>query len=573
MKLFELAKTFESIEATRSRRQMSTLLADLFRRADPREVKIIPYLIQGRLGPPYSAPDMGIDERRLTEGIARVTNRSLEETWSLYKTLGDFGLVTERLLPERNKTLSIEQTYEKLVKMAQTSGPGSTEVKNKLLVELLTQLNRLEARYLVRIVQGKLRLGVGDATILDALAESVGNLDLRPKIERAYTFSSDLGLVTYILRTKGIEGVEKIGPTPGRPILPALAERLPSSEEAIKKLGRLIAEPKYDGLRLQLHKDRDKVWLFTRRLENITQALPSLQQGGETQVLAMQAILDGEVIGIDPKSGKFLPFQQTARRRRKYQVEKIELLYPTRYYIFDLLLLNGQDLTSKPFRERLLLLKKVIKEASNGPIFITPRLETENPGELEKFFVQMLEQGLEGVLVKRPDAPYHAGARLFNWVKLKRGYGAKLADTFDVVVVGYFKGRGKRAVLGIGSLLCAVCDPKNDRFRTVSRVGSGLTNEEWGQFRERLDLISVLQRPRQVDSLIEPDVWVDPRYVIEVIASEITRSPRHTCGKVGKEKGYSLRFPRFSRIRTDRRAEDATTEKEVIDQYLNAHRR
>ncbi len=566
MQLTELAEAFAKIEATTKRHLMSALLAELFRRG-PEDAHTLPYLLEGRLGPPYAAPDLGVDERRLAQAIAAAAGTPVEEVWRLYKQRGDLGLVAEGLLPPEGRPVSVQQAFQQLLRVAET---GGYEEKVMLFSDLLRWLGGREARYLVRMAEGRLRLGVGDATIMDALSvASVGTRKLRPRIERAYSFCSDLGLVAQTLLSGGSDALDRIRPTPGRPILSALAERLPSPEAIVRKLGRAIAEPKYDGLRLQAHKDGDHVWLFTRRLENVTGALPDVAEATRRQVATRQAVLDGEAVGCDPRTGKFMSFQETVRRRRKHGVEEMEVLYPLRYYVFDLLFMNGEDLTLLPLKERAARLREVVREQPEGPIFITPQLETDDPAELERFFEEMERRGLEGALVKRPDAPYHAGARRFNWVKLKRGYQEGLAgETFDVVVVGYYRGRGKRAKLGIGSLLTAVYDPENDRFRTVSRVGSGLTEEEWVRFREMLDAARVPERPRQVDSELVPDVWVEPMHVIEVIAGAITRSPRHTCGKAGRrDRGYSLRFPRMSRFRFDRRAEDATTEAEVIELY------
>lgn len=562
-----LAESFGKIEATTKRHLMTALLADLFRQG-PEDAGILPYLLEGRLGPPYAAPDIGMDEHRLAQAIAEATGTALEQVWRLYKRRGDLGLVAEDLLPPKGEGVSVEQAFRQLVRVAQATGPGAYEQKVALVRDLLRRMGGKEARYLVRIAQGRLRLGVGDATIMDALSVAcVGDTSLRPRIERAYSFCSDLGLVAHTLLSGGPEALDRIHPTPGRPVLSALAERLPSPQEVIKKLGRVIAEPKYDGLRLQAHRDGDWIWLFTRRLENVTHAFPDIVRAVRNQVRARQAILDGEAVGFDPRTGQFLPFQQTVRRRRKYGVEEMEVLYPLRYYVFDLLYADGKDYTPLPLTTRSRRLREIVHEQPEGPIFITPQILTDDPAELERFFEQMVSRGLEGALVKRPDSPYHAGARQFNWVKLKRGYQAAMADTYDVVVVGYYRGRGKRAKLGIGSLLCAVYDPENDRFRTVTRVGSGLTDEEWVRFREMLDAIRVAGKPKQVDSEMVPDVWVEPQYVLEVIAGEITRSPRHTCGKVDRQPGYALRFPRVSRFRFDRRPEDATTEAEIIKMY------
>lgn len=562
-----LAEAFTQIEATSSRVQMTARLADVFHRA-PEDAAILPYLLQGQLGPPYAAPDLGLDEQRIAQAIAAVARVSPHEVRRLYDRLGDLGLVAEHLLPAARQPLPVQDVYAQLRRIATTVGVGAYVDKVSLFQDLLQRTGGQAARYLIRIAQGRLRLGVGDATLLDALSVAVvGNTSLRPRIARAYSLCSDLGLVASQLLAGGPDALDQIHPAPGRPVLPALAERLPSPAEIIRRLGRVIAEPKYDGLRLQAQKDGDRVWLFTRRLEDVTYSFPEIVRAVREQIVADQVILDGEAVGYDTRTGQFLPFQQTARRRRKYRIEEMEARFPLRYYVFDLLYLDGQDFTPLPQRQRSERLRQIVREKPNGVINPTLQLETSDARELELFVEEMLRRGLEGAVVKRPDAPYHAGARQFSWVKLKREYRQALADTFDLVVVGYFYGRGKRARLGIGSLLGAVYAPDRDLFRTVSRVGSGLTDDEWLRLREMLDASRAAEKPRRVDSKIVPDVWVEPRYVLEVIAGEITRSPQHTCGKVDAQPGYALRFPRVSRFRFDRRPEDATTENEVIEMY------
>ncbi|MGH2457689.1 MAG: ATP-dependent DNA ligase, partial [Chloroflexota bacterium] len=318
---------------------------------------------------------------------------------------------------------------------------------------------------------------------------------------------------------------------------------------------------------LQAHRDGERVWLFTRRLEDVTGAFPEITRAVRGQVMAQQAILDGEAVGYDPRTGEFLPFQQTARRRRKHRVTELEATFPLRYYLFDLLYLDGQDLTGAPQRCRSERLDSIVQANPAGAIDVAPRLETEDPEELTVFVEEMLRRGLEGAVVKRPDAPYEAGARRFTWVKLKRGSGGTVLDTFDLVVLGYDRGRGKRASLGIGSLLGGVYDPERDRFQTASRVGSGLTDDEWLRLRATLDARATPVKPPRTDSLLVPDVWVEPTEVLEVVAGEIVRSPRHTCGMVDGQPGYALRFPRVSGFRPDRRPEDATTPAEVIALY------
>jgi len=567
MQFSRLAEAFRDIEEATGRGRMTARLAALFR-SGTEDAGILPYLLQGQLGPPYAAPSLGLDEQGIARAIGAAAGLPSDQVRRLYDQSGDLGLVAEHLLPGPAEPTTVREVYDQLRQIAAAAGSGAFVEKVALFQELLRRTGRLAARYLVRIAQGRLRLGVGDATLLDALSVAVvGSTALREQIHRAYSQCSDLGLTAETLFAGGPAALDRLHPTPGRPVLPALAERLPSPVEIVRRLGRVIAEPKYDGLRLQAHKDDGRVWLFTRRLEDVTAAFPEIVQAVRQQVLARQAILDGEAVGYDPRTGRYLPFQQTSRRRRKHRVAEMEALYPLRYYAFDLLYLDGQDFTPLPQQQRSERLRQIVRAEPNGAISTPLQVETADAKALEAFVEEMLSRGLEGAVVKRPAAPYHAGARQFNWVKLKRGYQELLADSFDVVVVGYDYGRGKRAKLGIGSLLCCVYDPARDLFRTVSRVGSGLTDEEWLRLREMLDEARTNQEPSRVDSRIVPDVWVEPRHVLEVIAGEITRSPRHTCGMVEGQPGYALRFPRVAGFRPDRRPEDATTQDEVVEMY------
>jgi DNA ligase-1 len=229
---------------------------------------------------------------------------------------------------------------------------------------------------------------------------------------------------------------------------------------------------------------------------------------------------------------------------------------------------DGRDYLPRPQAERHARLVALIRATPNAPVAVTEVLVTDRAAELQAYFDRLIHQGLEGVVAKRPDAPYRAGARGYDWVKLKRAYQSKLRDTVDVVLIGYLAGRGRRAALGIGSLLAAVYDPQGDRFRTVAKIGSGPSEQEWKALRTLLDHEATRTRPRRVDSLITPDVWVEPRLVVEVLADEITRSPLHTCGKTDDAPGYALRFPRMlDGVRRDKAPQDATTEQEILQLY------
>ncbi|MEE8167292.1 MAG: ATP-dependent DNA ligase, partial [Candidatus Hydrothermarchaeales archaeon] len=261
-------------------------------------------------------------------------------------------------------------------------------------------------------------------------------------------------------------------------------------------------------------------------------------------------------------TGELLPFQVTVQRKRKHGIEEAAKEHPLKLFAFDLLYLDGVDYTEKPYIERRKKLGDII---SDEVIVLSDFIITDDYTKVREYFEEELEKGLEGIIAKRLDAPYSAGARNFDWIKLKRSYRGELSDTIDVCIVGYFRGRGLRAKFGIGAVLGAVYEPEEDAFKTVSKVGSGFTEKGWVSLRETLDEIAIEHKPARVDSLLEPDIWVEPRYVITVTADEITRSPMHTAGKTDTESGYALRFPRAQGfIRDDKAAEDSITVIEIL---------
>jgi len=569
MRFRELAEVFGRLQLISSRLGMVKVAADLFRRAGLEELEPIVYLLQGRLRPAYEGVELGVGERILVRVVARAAEATEASVLTRYRKLGDLGLVAESLLKvPRGPPLSIRQAYAGLLEVARSGGAGAVERRIGLLVELLRRASALEARFLVRVVQGRLRLGIGDATILEAAAAGgLGDRSRKSLIEQAYNVRSDLGGIVRLAFAQGARGLARVRPQVGVPVRPALAQRLASAEAIVARLGMVRAEPKYDGFRLQMHRDGDKVWAFSRRLEDVSAMFPDLAAGLRRQLRVRRAILEGEAVVYDPATGRFLPFQITMTRKRKHRIAEAAKRHPLRLFAFDLLFANGRNYLGKPQAERSRRLAALLRNPGRGVVRPTESLLARNAGELQRYFDAMIRRGLEGVVAKRLDAPYRAGTRGYDWVKLKRSYQSKLRDTVDVVLVGYLAGRGKRAALGVGSLLGAVYDPRRDRFRTVAKIGSGLSEREWLALRRRMDRLACSSRPRRVDSTIRPDVWIEPKLVAEVLADEITRSPTHTCGKSGRAPGFALRFPRMLGLRADRVAEDATTEREITQMY------
>ncbi|MFH1750638.1 MAG: ATP-dependent DNA ligase [Candidatus Micrarchaeota archaeon] len=384
--------------------------------------------------------------------------------------------------------------------------------------------------------------------------------------ERAYNMRSDLGEVAEKVHSKQLDELQKIGPAVFSPIRPALAERLLTPGQIIEKLGECSVEGKYDGFRLQIHKKGSEIRIFSRKEEPMTHMFPDIVSAIRTEVDAKNAIFEGEAIAYDAVQKRFLPFQVTIQRKRKHGVGEMARELPLRLYAFELLFADGRDYTKEPYEARRRKLESVIRKGASI-VRISERIIAKSPIDLQAFFDKCLQEGLEGIIAKDQKAPYVAGARKFAWIKLKRSYG-KVADTFDVVIIGYYLGKGKRAQFEFGGVLTAVFDPESGRYKSIAKVGTGFSEEQMGEFREMLEKITLREKPKTVDSVMAPDLWVEPKIVIEVNADEISRSPTHAAGRTaGSEEGFALRFPRMVSIRKDKRPQDATTESEILELY------
>ncbi len=568
MKFQDLATFFERLEATSKRLEMFEILADLFRQAEADEIAPIIYMSQGRLLPAFDGLEMGMSDKLLTRALAVAVQRPSEEVLAHFKKSGDLGTTAEALLADRaGEGLEARKVYDEFLAIARTAGGGSVEKKLSNLADLLSMASSIEAKYIARFVMGRLRLGVGDATVLEALAlAKLGGRERKSDLERAYNLCSDLGRVGEAVSKGGSEAIAKFAVQVGYPIRMALCERLAGPDEIIEKIGRCAVEPKLDGFRCQIHKDGEQIEIFSRNLERTTAMFPDIVDAVRRQVRARQAVFEGEALAFDEGTGELLPFQTTIQRKRKHGVADHAKEFPLKLFGFDLLYVDGEDFTPRPYRERRAeLVARIAKDTIIEPAEME---ETGDAARLKVIFEAAIARGLEGIVAKRPDSPYAAGSRNFNWIKLKRSYKGELSDTVDLCLVGYFRGGGKRARFGIGTVLAAVFDPETDTFKTVSKVGTGFSDEEWVQLREKLDRVAVSHKPARVESKMKPDVWVQPTYVITVAADEITRSPMHACGSDEQGVGYALRFPRVQGfLREDKRPEDANTVSDIIELY------
>ncbi len=584
MKFSQLAHYVEEIEKTSSRLQITHLLAELFKKLSVEEIDKTIYLLQGRVSPLYEAIEFGTAEKMIIRSSLHALHLEKKYLEKEYKKIGDLGQTVEHFKKIyssfEKKDLSILEVYESLYELAKKSGPGSQEMKINILARLISQLDPLSCRYLVRIPTGTLRLGFSDMTVLDAFSWTVKkDKSLRPLFEKAYHVRPDLGYLGKKVKEKG-EKIGKIEPTLFTPILMMRAERLSSGKEIIDKIGKSAIEPKYDGFRLQVHykKNQHVVKLFSRNLEEVSAMYPDVVEGVKKEVVAREAIFEGEAIGYDPSSGSFLPFQETVQRKRKYDIAEKAKEIPLKLFVFDMLYLNGKTLLCRPFIERRKALLALTKSTNvhTHTVFITHDEVSDDPKKIELMFEDALSKGLEGIIAKKLQGIYQPGARGWNWIKFKRSYSAKINDTIDCLVMGYDFGKGKRAGFGIGAFLAGVYDEKKDVFVTIAKIGTGLSDEEWRELKKRGQKYKTEKKPAfyNVDKQMEVDVWIKPKIVVEIKADEITRSSVHTAGRILKktksgnafevdEPGYALRFPRLERFREDKRVEDTTTLKEL----------
>ena len=576
-----VAEAYRDLEAASARLELIARLADLFRQTPDELLPTVALLCQGQIAPDFAGVELGLAERLAARAVAEAAGAPVEQVLARVREIGDLGLAVEGLLEDaagdRPPRLEVGTVFEGLHEIARAEGTGSQGRKLGGMVALLAEATPLEARYLVRTVTGNLRLGIGTATILDGLAEvHAGGRKARPILERAYNICSDLSLVAKTLVEDGLAAVEQMEVRAGNPVRPMLAQRLSEPGEILAKLGgRCAAEYKYDGIRVQAHRTSDGLLeLYTRRLDRVSTQFPEVVELLDQALGPREAILEGEVVAFDPASGELRPFQDVMFRRRKYGITEAVRDFPVSMFCFELLYADGQDLTRLPYLERRAALDKAV--TASDRVRLTTAEQVSDESALERMFEQAVAEGCEGLICKSldPAAGYQAGARGWQWIKLKRDYRSELSDTLDLVVVGGLAGRGRRAGM-YGALLLAVYDPDGDRFQTICKCGTGFSDAELAALPARLAHLARAQRPARVDSRWHADVWFEPAVVVEVLAAELTMSPHHTAGwgLFREDAGLALRFPRFTgRWRDDKAPTDATTVSEVVDLFRTARR-
>ena len=594
----QLATHLDKIEQQSARLAMTVSLAKLYQELSPEEANISSHLLTGQLLPAYSGLEFNLSDKMILSCLAGLVldyggladsgvavdifgNQSndfaLSEIKKLYKNSGDLGetaqTVIEKLATPPNTSLTVTQVYKQLLVIAQTNGIGSQEEKKLLLKKLLSSLSGLQAKYVVRVILGKMRLGFSLMTIFDSLSWAATDSKAESQLlEDLYQQKADVGLLAtqYLSLLKKTPSLRKqtlldtYTVSVGVPVVPALCQRLNSASEIIEKMTEVIAEPKYDGMRVQIQIKNGQVWAFTRSLENISHTYPELNTLA-SELHVENVILDSEVVGYDKKTGAFLTFQDTITRKRKHDIANAAAAVPVKFFVFDILYLNGQSLLHHPLSQRKEILAKILPK--NGQVASpTPYLVTDDDKILKDYHEKMLAEGLEGVVVKQTESFYKSGRKGWQWVKIKEEEGTqgKLNDTLDLVVMGYYFGRGKRSGFGIGAFLTGLINEKGEVF-SFSKIGTGITDEMFGQLKVLFDQHKTTVAPTTylVDKTLAPDVWLEPQVVVEIAADEITRSSLHTSG-------FGLRFPRLIKVRNDKKPPEATKIEELNNITGNA---
>jgi len=587
---------------------MSLELANFFKDCNSPEIQIISYMIQGRVAPMFVNSEFNYSEKSLINVLSKKYGIDVDK---MRKESGDIGNTVFEIVKSNSnnsKGYNLDEIYSLLWEIVNISGNGSISRKNQLILTCLNELSPLECKYFVRIICGELRLGLSVRSLLDVYSISImGDKSIKPQLESAYGVCADIGYIGSVVLESKKESVVKnlttISTQPGIPVLSRLVQRVGSFEELSQRFKEtVILQPKFDGLRCQIHKweevgensDRsiDIIWkrykksntndsqnlfeinnnskiqvkLFTRNLEDVTEMFPEIVDSARKMKQA-SFILDSEIVGWDFKKGKFMSYQETMQRRRKYSVQSMKVDIPVRAFTFDLLYINGKSLIHTDTKERIKQLEKELSTTQEG-IVLAQSKSFSLGSDIKGYFDKCVKDGLEGIIVKQEKGGYRPGIRNYEWIKIKKSIDKELVDTIDMVVVGYYKGSGRRSSFGVGAILGAIYNEKKERFDAICKIGTGMSDEILKEINAKLEVSTSNQKPKGVEvvDILIPDVWVIPKYVITVDADEITRNISGNNKYIGS--GLSLRFPRLIEFDREKGIEDITTVNELESMFL-----
>jgi len=578
-----LVELYEKLEGTTKRLEKTYHLSEFLKKASKEDIKILILLLQGRVFPEWDERKIGVALRLIIKSLNIATGISIEKIEENFKKTGDIGNTASNLIKGKeqktlfSKELTIKKVFDNLQKLATMEGLGTIDKKINLIAELLTSATQDEAKYIVRTLMGELRVGLGEGTIRDAIVwaffekeigftydkkENNFNVNDREKynsiietLQEGYDILNDFSDVALIAKEYGLKGFQNIKLEPGKPIKVMLAQKVKDIKEGFERVGsKCAAEYKYDGFRIQIHKNHGKIVLYTRRLENVTKQFPEVVSYIKEHVKGDSFILDSEAVGYDPKKGKYIAFQKISQRiKRKYDIDKLAKEFPVEVNIFDVVFYEGENYLKIPFKKRRELIEKIVVSPVAKKIRLAEQIVSDSEKEIDKFYKKSLEAGNEGIMMKALDAPYKPGSRVGYMVKLK-----PVMESLDLVIVGAEWGEGKRAEW-LSSFIVACRDTETGEYLEIGRVGTGIKEKEEGG-------VSFMQLTEMLKPLIVYEkgkiVKVRPEIVIEINYEEIQKSPTYGSG-------YALRFPRLVKIREDRRPDEINSLEEIKELYYS----
>ncbi|MEM5794458.1 MAG: ATP-dependent DNA ligase [Candidatus Aenigmatarchaeota archaeon] len=556
-----LVEVYKELENVSAKLKKTEILAKLFSQAPIEDLEKVVLLAQGLVYPKYTGLELGIATQMMIRAISKATGVKPELVEEKFKETGDLGLAAEQCVKSKKqvtlftKKLTVSYVFKNLQELAVVTGKGSQEKKLKIIAELLASAKPEEARYIVRTILQELRIGVAEGIIRDAIVDAFlfkKNMSKEEKeklteaVEYAWNILSDFGEVARIAKEKGVEGLKSVKVKLGRPIQVMLGEKAESIKEVLDEFKKIAAEYKYDGARVQAHKQGDKIWLFTRREEEVTKQFPDLVQYLREALKPKECIVEGEALAINPKTKLPLPFQVLSQRiHRKYDIEKMIKEIPVQIHLFDVVYLEGKQLFDKPFKERRKILEKIVRIIP-GKVELAKQIITSDLKTAEEFYQEALNAKQEGLMLKILDSPYVFGRHVGTMYKIK-----PIMETLDLVIVGATYGEGLRAKW-LSSYVLACRDPDTGEFLPCGMMGTGLTEEQFQLMTDTLKDLIVEEKGREVR--------IRPKIVVEVAFQEIQKSPNYSSG-------YALRFPRLVRIREDKGPEEADTIDRLVELY------
>ncbi len=548
MKYQELVDVYSALEATTKRLEKTSIIAEYLRKLDEDTIGKVALLLRGGVFPAWSSEEIGIGTKLVERAVAEAVGTTQSKVEDAVRDNGDIGLACIELYSKKSQTtffsqpLTIDFVFKSLQKLSKITGSKSTNRKISILLELLSQASSTEAKYLTRTITEELRIGVGDGVVRDGIAQA---FDIKKEVvERAQMLTNDFSIVAKTALVDGEEGLSKLNLTPGTPVKPMLAQLSPPVSEIIPEMGMAICETKYDGIRLQVHRNGDEINIFTRRLENITRALPEIVELFDEHLPHDDYIVEGEVIAT--RDGKPLPFQNILHRvRRKYNVEEAMENVPLKLFLFDVLYYKI-PMIDDPLIKRRETLEGIVDTSVDGMNLSTMIVGTEdNISDVEKLFESSISAHHEGIMIKDASQPYIPGIRGKKMLKYKAE-----PETLDMIIVGGTYGIGKRGDF-VGSYLVALKD-SDDEFKTVAYAATGLDDATLEYLTGKMKEIEITTKGREI--------VVEPKIVLEIAFSEIVESPEY-------ETGYSLRFPVVKNIRKDKGPNDVDTVERLLSMY------